>query len=211
MKAKTEPIKKRGPYKKKEPKDPKVFYCKLCSVTCKSPSSLVTHVDAIHLLKRQYICRFCDSDFSRKSHVKEHEANHLIDKEKSVCRTCHKQFNKKAMQEKKKKQICKFCLEIFGKKNKLTEHLEIHKVGTEYPCTICDNKFVSIDRLNSHLKTHEELKFDCAFCHSQLKSMQTFKVHIMSIHEDQTDEELAEVLQEMHNSRFDCCYSGMCS
>ena len=165
-------------------------------------------MDAVHLNKKLNECNYCIRVFSRKSHLMEHIANHIMKKGKLKCRTCHQKFEKAAaltMHEKSHKPTfaCKLCHEEVKSKSKLKEHLATHKVDTEFACSVCDMKFALIDRLKTHLKVHVQKSFDCAFCSQKLKSMQTFKVHLISMHRDRDDDTLAEQLLKMDDLEFD--------
>ncbi|CAN9514009.1 unnamed protein product [Ophioblennius macclurei] len=167
------------------------FTCQHCPFSCLSPGHLKVHIDRVHLKIKQH-CSFCDRKYSDvKTLLKHMEVRHNLNDpavQQSYqqlrlktqqgrrqllyhCPTCNRHFKNQLERERhllvhgpKRPFACLLCDHAATKMTALTAHVMKHLFI--YVCCICDDKFVSSQRLKSHLTSHPELDQDQAFTDS---------------------------------------------
>uniref|UniRef100_A0A7N6BWA1 C2H2-type domain-containing protein n=1 Tax=Anabas testudineus TaxID=64144 RepID=A0A7N6BWA1_ANATE len=165
------------------------FSCQHCSFKCLSPGHLKVHIERVHLKVKQH-CSFCEKKYSDVKNLLKHmEKRHNL-KDPAVyqsyqqlrlktrqglrqllyhCPTCNRRFKNQLQRERhllihgpQRPFTCLLCDHAATKMANLTAHVRKHLFL--YVCCMCDGKFVSSQRLNSHLKeSHPELDQEQAF------------------------------------------------
>ncbi|GJQ79042.1 hypothetical protein Trydic_g201 [Trypoxylus dichotomus] len=165
--------------KKHNPEE--LFQCPLCSYTTSRSSSMLIHINTIHLQKYQYYCQFCGKGFHDSLTFKEHENNHL-GAQPIVCVVCQKEFRytKNLMVHQTTyhrvtiagvdlRNQCPICNKIFSRPNTLNRHIKIHDRDKPYPkiylCDTCGKGFARKNKLTTHYRVHTGDKpFKCSYC-----------------------------------------------
>ncbi|XP_056237895.1 zinc finger protein ZFAT-like isoform X1 [Seriola aureovittata] len=165
------------------------FSCQHCPFNCLSPGHLKVHIERVHLKVKQH-CSFCDKKYSDVKNLLKHiEKRHNL-KDPAVyqsyqqlrlktrqglrqllyhCPTCNRRFKNQLERERhllvhgpQRPFACLLCDHAATKMDALTAHVRKHLFL--YMCCVCDGKFVSSQRLKSHLKeSHPELDQEQAF------------------------------------------------
>ena len=86
------------------------------------------------------------------------------------------------------KKQCPVCKESFETRTKMFEHYTfIHPEAPIYPCSSCDEKYITLSALNAHVfKAHERKLSEtkCIFCAKEFETKEIVKSHIDSEHQD---------------------------
>ncbi|XP_044063823.1 zinc finger protein ZFAT-like isoform X2 [Siniperca chuatsi] len=165
------------------------FSCQHCPFNCLSPGHLKVHIERVHLKVKQH-CSFCEKKYSDVKNLLKHmEKRHNL-KDPAVhqsyqqlrlktrqglrqllyhCPTCNRRFKNQLERERhllvhgpQRPFACLLCDHAATKMAALTAHVRKHLFL--YVCCVCDGKFVSSQRLKSHLKeSHPELDQEQAF------------------------------------------------
>lgn len=92
----------------------------------------------------------------------------------------------------------------------LKNHEKIHENKSEYECEICFKKFLTKDRLLSHIKIHGEKKHRCSICNKGFISASQLAQHELS-HQSETSFVCSSCgLQFNEKSKFDRHRKGNC-
>lgn len=127
------------------------FFCDLCPSKFKGKHELRCHVDAIHLMRKDYKCHLCGKAFSRDKTLRQHIIYH--NNQRNV--TC---------------EICGFKT---INRPKLQRHMKSHTGERNYSCTICFKKFLYSYNVSSHIRhvhnnekrpATDETKLTCHLC-----------------------------------------------
>ena len=115
-------------------------------------------------------CTLCTKKFNRKSGLNDHISSHIGLKE----------FK------------CDFCDHKATLKSNLINHMRTCKNRTgdtleQYECSYssqynCSYTTVRKDSLKSHMRSHQEPKFNCQFCDYKARHKEKLKHHQMKIH-----------------------------
>uniref|UniRef100_A0A3B4ZPH8 Zinc finger and AT-hook domain containing n=1 Tax=Stegastes partitus TaxID=144197 RepID=A0A3B4ZPH8_9TELE len=168
------------------------FSCEHCPFTCLSPGHLKVHIERVHMKVKQH-CSFCEKKYSDVKNLLKHmEKRHNL-KDPPVqqsyqqlrlktrqglrqllyhCPTCNRRFKNQLERERhllvhgpQRPFACLLCDHAATKMAALAAHVRKHLFL--YMCCVCDEKFVSSQRLKSHLKeSHPELEQEQAFTDS---------------------------------------------
>ncbi|XP_008321644.1 zinc finger protein ZFAT isoform X2 [Cynoglossus semilaevis] len=172
------------------------FSCPHCPFSCLSPGHLKVHIERVHMKVKQH-CTFCDKKYSDVKNLLKHvEKKHDL-KDPAVyqsyqqirlktrqglrqllfhCPTCNRHFKNQMERERhmlvhgpQRPFVCSLCDHAATKMEALVAHVRKHLFL--YVCSECDRKFVSSQRLKSHLQeSHTELDQEQGFSHSINKS-----------------------------------------
>ncbi|XP_042346615.1 zinc finger protein ZFAT-like isoform X3 [Plectropomus leopardus] len=159
------------------------FSCQHCPFNCLSPGHLKVHIERVHLKVKQH-CSFCEKKYSDVKNLLQHmEKRHNL-KDPAVnqsyqqlrlktrqglrqllyhCPTCNRRFKNQLERERhllvhgpQRPFACLLCDHAATRMATLTAHVRKHLFL--YVCCVCDGKFVSSQRLTSHLnESHPEL------------------------------------------------------
>ncbi|KAM9352899.1 zinc finger protein ZFAT [Symphorus nematophorus] len=165
------------------------FSCQHCPFNCLSPGHLKVHIERVHLKVKQH-CSFCEKKYSDVKNLLKHmEKRHNL-KDPAVqqnyqqlrlktrqglrqllyhCPTCNRRFKNQLERERhllvhgpQRPFACLLCDHAATKMTALAAHVRKHLFL--YVCCMCDGKFVSSQRLKSHLnESHAELEQELAF------------------------------------------------
>uniref|UniRef100_UPI0009B33964 zinc finger protein ZFAT-like n=1 Tax=Monopterus albus TaxID=43700 RepID=UPI0009B33964 len=165
------------------------FTCQHCPFNCLSPGHLKVHIERVHLKVKQH-CSFCERKYSDVKNLLKHmEKRHNLT-DPAVCQsyqqlrlktrqglrqllyhcpTCKRRFKNQLERERhllghgpQRPFVCLLCDHAATKMAALTAHVRKHLFL--YVCCTCDGKFVSSQKLKSHLKEgHPELDQEQAF------------------------------------------------
>ncbi|XP_035528252.1 zinc finger protein ZFAT-like isoform X2 [Morone saxatilis] len=168
------------------------FSCQHCPFNCLSPGHLKVHIERVHLKVKQH-CSFCEKKYSDVKNLLKHmEKQHNL-KDPAVhqtyqqlrlktrqglrqllyhCPTCNRRFKNHLERERhllvhgpQRPFACLLCDHATTKMAALAAHIRKHLFL--YVCCVCDRKFVSSQRLRSHLKeSHAELDQEQGFTDS---------------------------------------------
>ncbi|TRY94758.1 hypothetical protein DNTS_021629 [Danionella cerebrum] len=213
------------------------YSCELCSFNCLSKGHLKVHVERVHQKIKQY-CRFCKKRYSDVKNLLKHmrEVHDMSDKkvqdsydEYSLqtregkrqllynCDTCDRKFKNKLerdrhmiLHDSKRPFGCELCDHGSTKFQGLQSHIRKHPFV--YVCTVCQERFVSSIRLNSHLKElHPDLDESSAFADSikssfcLLKPGDEIQKEVLNQDELKITEELSQLnAQELLTTDISC-------
>ena len=98
-----------------------------------------------------------------------------------LCQLCRVSFKRPIFLEKHKKKVHSGEMDTFYK--------EIEEVDLIHGCRICDNKFISQNTLDHHMKRkHDSVTrkpLSCKLCYVALKNSSDLEKHIMKIHKEE--------------------------
>ncbi|XP_072155749.1 transcription factor IIIA [Bemisia tabaci] len=80
---------------------------------------------------------------------------------------------------------CAECSKKFSRRMFLVEHISSEHEGLSFQCPHkdCERTFSYRRNLNTHLKSHENIRFSCAHCGNELSTKQKLRQHIEKIHQ----------------------------
>ena len=154
---------------------------RVCKEVFESHSSRLKHFADAHPSRTIYDCSFCNvkdiDKFKIQKHLKtKHEKEHGSEIYKSL--PALKGGNRK----------CVICREIFKSKSEMMKHYTLmHPDASVYNCTMCDEKFVTLNGLAGHNFTAHERKvtdLGCSFCGKEFDEKEELKNHILKAHKD---------------------------
>ncbi|XP_065089304.1 gastrula zinc finger protein XlCGF52.1-like [Ochlerotatus camptorhynchus] len=135
--------------------------------------------------KKQFICSFCDKEFTRAKGLTIHIRSHTQERPHK-CKDCDKSFithsslNRHTLTHSGlKPYICDMCPAKYSQSSHLVYHKRVHTEEYEKgkkQCTIC-NKFVH--KLNLHQTIHNETKrYQCEYCPKSFHQKYNLTKHI---------------------------------
>jgi len=107
------------------------FNCEHCDKTFGMKGTLKTHINTVHLKKRNFKCEHCECTFGQKGHLKTH------------INTVHL---------KKRNFKCEHCEYICGQKGQLKTHINtVHLKKRNFKCEHCECTFGEKGNLKTHI------------------------------------------------------------
>ncbi|XP_059616276.1 zinc finger protein 271-like [Phlebotomus argentipes] len=131
--------------------------CPYCEKKFRVKFILQTHINAMHIGDKPFICEECGNSFRTKGALNQHQTIHTEE------RPCQ----------------CSFCPKKFKKKQHLKRHEESHK-DHMFDCPHCDLKLKNSRTLKMHLLVHSDHKqYKCHYCGNEYKRAKTLKDHLI--------------------------------
>ncbi|XP_050067247.1 myoneurin [Anopheles maculipalpis] len=163
--------------------------CDQCSKSFTSRNKLQSHVNGVHLRKRDFKCDICDKAFLEKNNLKGHMRIHSGER-KFACNLCSKTFLfagtlrcHMLTHTQEKRHECEVCGKLFLLRTTLNKHLRVHSGEKPHSCSVCDKRFRTMTHMVVHMRTHTgEKPLSCRICGMSFAHHKGRSVHMKTKH-----------------------------
>ncbi|XP_018541390.1 zinc finger protein ZFAT isoform X2 [Lates calcarifer] len=163
------------------------FNCQHCPFNCLSPGHLKVHIERVHLKVKQH-CSFCEKKYSDVKNLLKHiEKRHNL-KDASVYQS-YQQLRLKTRQGLRQLLYhCPTCNRRFKNQLERERHLLVHGPQRPFACLLCDHAATKMEALSAHVRKHLFL-YVCCVCDGKFVSSQRLKSHLKESHPELDQEQ----------------------
>uniref|UniRef100_A0A8C4ETF8 C2H2-type domain-containing protein n=1 Tax=Dicentrarchus labrax TaxID=13489 RepID=A0A8C4ETF8_DICLA len=163
------------------------FSCQHCPFNCLSPGHLKVHIERVHLKVKQH-CSFCEKKYSDVKNLLKHmEKRHNL-KDPAVHQT-YQQLRLKTRQGLRQLLYhCPTCNRRFKNLLERERHLLVHGPQRPFACLLCDHATTKMAALAAHIRKHLFL-YVCCVCDGKFVSSQRLKSHLKESHAELDQEQ----------------------
>ncbi|XP_030606742.1 zinc finger protein ZFAT isoform X2 [Archocentrus centrarchus] len=173
------------------------FSCQHCAFNCLSPGHLKVHIERVHMKVKQH-CRFCEKKYSDVKNLLKHiEKRHNL-KDPAVYQS-YQQLRLKTRQGLRQLLYhCPACNRRFKNHLERERHMLVHGPQRPYACLLCDHASTKMAALAAHVRKHLFL-YLCSVCNEKFVSSQRLKSHLTECHPELDQE---QTLTDCINSSY---------
>uniref|UniRef100_A0A3Q4I0D0 Zinc finger and AT hook domain containing n=1 Tax=Neolamprologus brichardi TaxID=32507 RepID=A0A3Q4I0D0_NEOBR len=156
------------------------FSCQHCPFNCLSPGHLKVHIERVHMKVKQH-CGFCEKKYSDVKNLLKHmEKRHNL-KDPTVYQS-YQQLRLKTRQGLRQLLYhCHTCNRRFKNHLERERHMLVHGPKRPYACLLCDHAVTKMVALSAHVRKHLFL-YVCSVCNEKFVSSQRLKSHLTECH-----------------------------